>query len=75
MTRSAGRWTQWWWSAAAAVLVTLALILGRGQTTAEVVAPGTAAPELTPGPWINSSPLTLAGLRGRVVLVDFWTYG
>jgi len=24
--------------------------------------------------WINSSPLTLAGLRGKVVLVDFWTY-
>jgi cytochrome c biogenesis protein CcdA/thiol-disulfide isomerase/thioredoxin len=26
------------------------------------------------GPWINSKPLTLAGLRGRVVLIDFWTY-
>jgi len=24
--------------------------------------------------WFNSRPLTLAGLRGRVVLVDFWTY-
>jgi cytochrome c biogenesis protein CcdA/thiol-disulfide isomerase/thioredoxin len=24
--------------------------------------------------WINSSPLTPAGLRGKVVLVDFWTY-
>ena len=24
--------------------------------------------------WINSTPLTLAGLSGRVVLVDFWTY-
>ena len=24
--------------------------------------------------WINSEPLTLAGLRGRVVLIDFWTY-
>ena len=24
--------------------------------------------------WLNSEPLTLAGLRGRVVLVDFWTY-
>jgi methionine-R-sulfoxide reductase len=25
-------------------------------------------------PWINSDPLTLEGLRGRVVLVDFWTF-
>ena len=24
--------------------------------------------------WFNSTPLTLAGLLGRVVLVDFWTY-
>lgn len=24
--------------------------------------------------WINSKPLTLSGLRGKVVLVDFWTF-
>jgi thiol-disulfide isomerase/thioredoxin len=24
--------------------------------------------------WINSEPLTLEGLRGKVVLIDFWTY-
>ena len=24
--------------------------------------------------WLNSPPLTRAGLRGKVVLVDFWTY-
>lgn len=24
--------------------------------------------------WINSPPLTMSGLRGKVVLVDFWTY-
>jgi cytochrome c biogenesis protein CcdA/thiol-disulfide isomerase/thioredoxin len=24
--------------------------------------------------WLNSKPLTMAGLRGKVVLVDFWTY-
>lgn len=34
-----------------------------------------AAPEFAPGNWINSEPLTLKSLRGRVVLVDFWTFG
>ncbi len=36
---------------------------------------GAAAPEIAGGPWINSGPLTMAALRGRVVLVEFWTYG
>ncbi len=25
--------------------------------------------------WFNSGPLTLAQLRGKVVMIDFWTYG
>jgi thiol-disulfide isomerase/thioredoxin len=25
--------------------------------------------------WFNSAPLNIASLRGKVVLVDFWTYG
>src|SRR6202790_680780 len=24
--------------------------------------------------WLNSTPLTLAGLKGKVVLIDFWTF-
>ncbi len=24
--------------------------------------------------WINSAPLTMGHLRGKVVLLDFWTY-
>ena len=37
---------------------------------------GAVAPEFTGlAGWINTTgPLTLAGLRGKVVLVDFWTY-
>ena len=36
---------------------------------------GQAAPEITGGPWVNSGPLSLGALRGRVVFVEFWTYG
>lgn len=33
------------------------------------------APEfIAGGSWFNSNPLTLASLKGKVVLVDFWTY-
>jgi cytochrome c biogenesis protein CcdA/thiol-disulfide isomerase/thioredoxin len=45
---------------------------------------GSSAGDAAPGPalkqiagataWINSAPLTPASLRGKVVLVDFWTY-
>jgi len=36
---------------------------------------GQPAPEITGGPWINSAPLSMDTLRGRVVYVEFWTYG
>lgn len=34
------------------------------------------APELTGGvSWLNTDkPVTLGGLRGKIVLLDFWTY-
>ncbi|MEK7591823.1 MAG: cytochrome c biogenesis protein DipZ [Patescibacteria group bacterium] len=33
------------------------------------------APELIPGGvWFNSDPLTLAQLKGKVIIIDFWTY-
>lgn len=34
-----------------------------------------AAPELVPGVWIGSEPLTLAGLKGKVVVLEFFTSG
>ena len=36
---------------------------------------GQAAPELAGERWINTAPLDMRGLRGRVVAVEFWTYG
>ena len=36
---------------------------------------GKEAPEFTNGTWINSEPLRLKDLRGKVVLIEFWTYG
>lgn len=36
---------------------------------------GNLAPELkVGGQWFNSNPLTMKELKGKVVLVDFWTY-
>jgi len=36
---------------------------------------GPKAPEIIPGgEWFNSEPLKVADLKGKVVLVDFWTY-
>ena len=33
------------------------------------------APDFKKGDnWLNSQPLTIAGLKGKVVLIDFWTY-
>jgi cytochrome c biogenesis protein CcdA/thiol-disulfide isomerase/thioredoxin len=35
---------------------------------------GVAPPIHADGAWINSPPLDLAALHGKVVLIDFWTY-
>lgn len=45
-------------------------------TALRVAAATQPAPDFTGiTKWFNSKPLTIGDLRGKVVLVDFWTYG
>ena len=45
-----------------------------GVETPELPVLGNAPEFAGTGRWFNSPPLTMKSLRGRVVLVDFWTY-
>jgi DNA-binding beta-propeller fold protein YncE len=49
----------------------------KGSVMATQETPRVRAPEITGGRgWLNTDkPLTLAALKGKVVLLDFWTYG
>ncbi len=49
--------------------------LPRGAGAQRAPRLGQFAPEIAGGPWINSAPLTMSGLKGGVVFVEFWTYG
>jgi hypothetical protein len=56
--------------------IVLALTLKTSAPAQEPVALKTAAPELKGiEAWINSKPLTLKELRGKVVVLHFWTFG
>ena len=59
------------------VLALLAALVGFGAAAAagQALRLGDQAPDIAGQPWINTDPLTMQGLRGRVVLVEFWTYG
>lgn len=53
------------------------VLLGGASIAATAGAGAAAAPEFThssPDEWINSPPLTLVQLRGRPVLIEFWTF-
>ena len=56
------------------LIIAIALLALAAPAAAEPRA-GQPAPELTGERWINSAPLSISALRGRVVLVEFWTYG
>jgi hypothetical protein len=59
----------------AVVAVTAGLLGTAGPAAAIGLRVGQPAPEITGGPWINSEPLSMEKLRGRVVFVEFWTFG
>ena len=47
-----------------------------GKPMFDLIEPkGVQAPEIIPGgAWFNTNPFTLKQLRGKVVVIDFWTY-
>lgn len=62
-------------TAVAATAALAAFADTRGETVPPMVEAGAQAPELAGiERWHNSAPLKLSELRGKVVLVDFWTY-
>ena len=57
------------------IIVTMLGIVWLSLASVEASLIGQRAPELTNQVWINSAPLHLADLRGKVILLEFWTYG
>jgi thiol-disulfide isomerase/thioredoxin len=57
------------------VLATLACCFALAGARAEEKLLGTRPPEWEVGDWINSKPLTLKDLAGKVILVRWWTSG
>jgi len=47
-------------------------MISSGTVVEETKAP--TAPAISSGQWINSEPVTLKSLHGRVVLLEFWTF-
>jgi len=60
-----------------ALFLTALLAVGLATTPAgaQALRIGAPAPEVAGDRWINIGPLITRGLRGRVVLVEFWTFG
>jgi len=56
-------------------LIVLAAVWTVWPKHGTAITAGRVAPDIAGENWINSKPLAMADLKGRVVLVEFWTYG
>ncbi len=65
------------WRFRFALVVAVAILIAEAGPTAgqPISGPAPPAPQIQGAVWINGEPTSLAALRGRVVLVEFWTYG
>ena len=63
------------WRLSLLVAALVASWLALGSAAGQSSRLGAPAPELAGERWINSAPLSTQSLRGRVVLIEFWTYG
>jgi thiol-disulfide isomerase/thioredoxin len=60
----------------AAAALAAPVLAGDNRKLLQVVDARATAPDFVGiTKWFNSAPLSLGDLRGKVVLVDFWTYG
>jgi DNA-binding beta-propeller fold protein YncE len=58
-------------------LIFVLVLMAQGITMSAQERPRVRAPEITGGRgWLNTDkPLSIAALKGKIVLLDFWTYG
>jgi thiol-disulfide isomerase/thioredoxin len=60
----------------AAAALAAPVLAGDASLPVQLAAASAAAPNFVGiSKWFNSAPLSIGDLRGKVVLVDFWTYG
>ncbi|MBI3450664.1 MAG: hypothetical protein HY049_17340 [Acidobacteria bacterium] len=52
-----------------------ALALAAATADPSSFRPAPEFPTSSPEAWINASPLRMSDLRGKVVLLDVWTFG
>jgi len=57
---------------AAVVAMVLGLVASTSGTAARAAMVGKEAPEIQAGYWLNTEALSLQGLRGKIVVVEFW---